>query len=178
VSAEPIAKSVYLGQMEARNRALSLLLHGRGLESNMMISLNRIRRRSERWTDMLLGYVAAESDVNQYGHESSRVRQFAEDIREQRGLPNQQSAWVLLAESATEAFRTEVINQAANSDLNRDIATSLSRCFDIDIFEGTGIVAPLWETRLMHEADNVQSLVDQLLSPEELADIPSSESIR
>lgn len=163
-AAEPVVRSVFLGHMESRNRALNLLLHGRGLEAALMVPLNRLRRRAERWTDMLLGYIAAETDVNSFGYDQSRVREFATDIRDQRYRTTKGAAWALLLESALEAFGGEVCPEPANADLNRDIAQAVMASFGRELFDHTGLIRPMWESRIWNIADDAQSLVDQLLS--------------
>ncbi len=165
--AEPVARSVFLGHMEARNRALNLLLHGRGLEATMMVPLNRLRRRTERWTDMLLGYVAADTDVNSFGYDQARVREFGSDIRSERGATPKQTSWTLLLETAIEAFGNQLVSEPSNADLNRDIASAVMACFGADLFDQNTVINPMWESRILHLADDAQSLVEQLLSPEE-----------
>lgn len=166
-SAEPIARSVFLGHMEARNRSLGLLLHGRGLEASLMVPLNRLRRRTERWTDMLLGYIATRTDVNSFGYDQARVREFAMDIREEREATQGNHSWIMLLESAIDAFGNELVSQPANADLNRDIAEAIMGCFRPGFFDRSGMLQPMWESRIWHVADNAQALVDQLLSLDE-----------
>jgi len=172
LAAEPIARSVFLGHMEARNRALNQLLHGHGLPATLMVKLNRLRRRAERWTDMLLGYIATETDVNTFGYDQDRVLQFAEDIRdERRQSPN--ASWVLLLESAVEVFGNDCYKDPANPDLNRDIAAATTACFPIEFFAKTDLVQPMWEARIWQAAEQTQGLVDQLLSVEDLEEVAS-----
>lgn len=164
--AEPVARSVFLGHMEARNRALNLLLHGRGLEATMMVPLNRLRRRTERWTDMLLGYIAADTDVNSFGYDQNRVREFGNDIRSERGATNKNASWTMLLETALEAFGGQLMTEPANADLNRDIANAVMASFGDDLFSQNTLINPMWESRIIHLADDAQQLVEQLLSPE------------
>ncbi|PQO46497.1 hypothetical protein [Blastopirellula marina] len=163
-AAEPISRSVFLGHMEARNRALNLLLHGRGLEATMMVPLNRLRRRTERWTDMLLGYIAAETDVNSFGYDQTRVREFGNDIRGERNAMTRNSTWTMLLESAVDAFGNQLINEPANADLNRDIAGAVMSGFGADLFDQTNLINPMWEARISNLADDTESLVAELLS--------------
>ncbi|MBI1248443.1 hypothetical protein GC197_11475 [bacterium] len=165
--AEPVARSVFLGHMEARNRALNLLLHGRGLEATMMVPLNRLRRRCERWTDMLLGHIAAHTDVNSFGYDQERVSEFGSDIRQDRSASTREASWTLMLESAIEAFSTQLVNEPANADMNRDIASAVMSSFGPDWFEHNSLINPLWESRIMHLADDAEQLVEQLLTTAE-----------
>src|SRR5213076_1261354 len=53
---EPVARSVFTAHLDARRRVLSLIAEGRVLALGQIIELNRLRRRLERWTDMLLSH--------------------------------------------------------------------------------------------------------------------------
>ena len=50
--AEPIARSVLLGHLEARHRTLALLVSGLGIATEDAVAMNRLRHRAERWTDL------------------------------------------------------------------------------------------------------------------------------
>lgn len=161
--AQPIARSVYLGHMESRNRALGFVLNGRGLPAEKMVALNRLRRQTERWTDMLLGYIAADSDIDQFGHDRARIRDFAMDIRDERRHLGTTREWHILLNSAQDAFRHDLIEQPANADLNRKIATAVMACLGRGFFDTAGLIKSLWEARLAHAMEDTQTLVDQLL---------------
>ncbi|WP_144976998.1 hypothetical protein [Bremerella volcania] len=132
----------------------------------MMVPLNRLRRRTERWTDMLLGYIAADTDVNSFGYDQARVREFGNDIRSERGATNKSASWTMLLETALEAFGSQLIGEPANADLNRDIATSVMASFGDELFSQNTVINPMWESRIIHLADDTQQLIEQLLSPE------------
>lgn len=51
---EPVTQSIYATHLECRNRVLRLLLTGHGYWGDQAMTLNRLRRGSERWTDFLL----------------------------------------------------------------------------------------------------------------------------
>jgi len=56
--AEPVARSVLIGHVEARHRGLTLLAAGSCVPNADAIKLNNLRRRAERWTDVLVGRLA------------------------------------------------------------------------------------------------------------------------
>ncbi len=132
----------------------------------MMVPLNRLRRRTERWTDMLLGYIAADTDVNSFGYDQARVREFGNDIRGERGSTNKSASWTMLLETALEAFGSQLVSEPANADLNRDIANAVMASFGDELFDQNALINPMWESRIIHLADDTQQLVEQLLSPE------------
>ena len=64
--AEPAARSVLIGHMEARHRVLTLLVRGPGIDAEAVLRLNRLRRRAERWTDLLIGHLAGRYAVSEF----------------------------------------------------------------------------------------------------------------
>ena len=50
--AEPIARSVLQGHLEARHRALGLIASSAAIDAEDAVGLNRLRRCSERWCDL------------------------------------------------------------------------------------------------------------------------------
>ena len=61
---EIVVRSVYIGHMEMRQRVLQMLvggpgISGPGIDAVDAVAFNRIRRRAELWTDMLLAPLAS-----------------------------------------------------------------------------------------------------------------------
>ena len=73
-NAEPVARSVLLGHIEARHRVLTLLTRETNIEAKAIVKLNRLRRRSERWTDLLVGRLGGVRDLQRVrrGRETGR----------------------------------------------------------------------------------------------------------
>ncbi|PQO41389.1 hypothetical protein [Blastopirellula marina] len=165
-SAEATVRSVFIGHLEARNRALNLMVYGRGLDADLAVKLNRLRRRTERWTDMLLGYVAIATDVKNMGFDNDRVQEFTRDIREQARDGSHSAGWPLLLSSALDAFRTSTIDVPAHPHLNQQITSAIMACFGPELFDSTGVIRPLWELRISNYADDTQTMVEELLSLE------------
>ena len=162
----PIVKSVLISHLEARNRALHIMLHGQGFIVEEGVVLNRLRRQTERWTDMLLGYLGADQDVSDFAFDSERVRDFASDFRhEQASAPGGQ-AWQLALASLRTTFQSGLSGESPNADLNQRIACSILACFGSELFDSHGIFKSHWLLRLSQVADDTQVLVDDLLRME------------
>jgi hypothetical protein len=162
----PIAERILLGHAEARNRALTLLVHGPGISSHEALALDRLRRRTERWTDLLIGHVCDEHDVSEFAANPEVAREFAEDLRNHRGWSSENQAWQLVLASLRAAFRQGVAAVSPNSDLNRQIAAGVLACLPPELFDSTGLLRSLWMTRISHAADDAQGLIASMFPAE------------
>lgn len=150
--AEPLARSVLGGQLEARHRALSLLVHAGGVPIADALAINRLRRKAERWTDLLLGYLAPRLDFSDLAADPERWRDFALDWQEVADQPDV-PRWQLLHASLQDAFPVPQAPRSPNTDLNERIAASILACFPSEAFESTGLFHSLWMLRLRYATD-------------------------
>jgi len=167
--AEPIARSVLIGHMEARHRVLTLLVRGPGIDAEAAVKLNHLRRRTERWTDMLIGYLTGLHDVSEFAVDPDRAKEFAEDLQYRSDLKGGRHAWPLVLTSLRAAFRQGLGEISPNADLNAQIGAAILSCFQAELFDSTGMFRSLWLTRLCNATDDAQGLVDDLLALEQTA---------
>jgi len=158
-----VARSVYIGHMEMRHRVLKLLCEGTSLPWRDAVDLNRLRRRTELWTDMLLASLAAGADVREFAFEPDRLRQFADDLAprgavERDGCDASGFLEISVLAAAKSAFRL----QAPNEDLNRAVAAAVLQAFPAQLFDACGLFRSLWMLRLATVADDTQRLIDEL----------------
>jgi hypothetical protein len=164
--AEPIVRSVYLGHQEARNRALTLLVQGPGIQVQQALKLDQLRRRADRWCDMLVGYLANSYDVSEFAVDPARARDFSEDFHEQAGFPGGRQVWPLVQAALRGAFRGDLAAISPNADLNARIASGILACIPPEAFDSTGLLRSLWSMRLAEAASDVQGLIETLLGPD------------
>jgi hypothetical protein len=163
---EPIGRSVFIGHLEARRRVLMLLVGSPGIDAESAMRLNHLRRRTERWTDLLIGYLAGLGDFNEFAFEPERAADFAQDLKLQSTSPSQRQAWPLVVSSLRAAFRQGLAPISPNADLNTRIANAILACFPSDLFDSTGPFRSLWLLRLSNAANDAQGLIDDLLASE------------
>ncbi len=166
LDAEPIARSVMIGHLEARHRVLTLLVRGPGVDAEAAVRLNHLRRRTERWTDLLVGYLAELDPACQFAFEPQRARDFAGDLRFQSHCRGGRHAWPLVLSSLRAAFRQGLSTVSPNADLNARIATAILSCFPAEIFDSTGQFRSLWLLRLSNATADAQGMIAELLSVE------------
>jgi hypothetical protein len=161
--AEPIARSVLLGHLEARHRVLTLLLNTPGLEVKTAAKLNWLYDLSERWTDMLVGYLYGLGDLSEFAIDRDRARDFSRDLREESIHPGRRIVWPLILSSLRACFRQELTAESPNADVNLRIGAGIIACFPSDLFDSTGQFQSLWLVRLNHSASDAQNLLGELL---------------
>lgn len=163
---EPIARSVLIAQIEARHRVLSALVQPGQCGPEVALRLDHLRRRAERWTDLLIGYLCCSAgDVASSAVDPQRAADFAADFRQQRGRESRQ-AWGLLRSSLRASLRTLLTPEAANPDLNAAVAAAILAAFPPEVFDSTGRFRSLWLVRLSNAARDAQGLLDELIGPE------------
>jgi hypothetical protein len=162
---EPLVRSVFIGHQEVRHRVLTLLAHGPGIDVEQAMQLDQLRRRSERWCDMLVGYLLEFGDVSEFAVDTARARDFAADLHDQSQLAGGRHAWSLVQVSLRAAFRHDLAPVSPNADLNAQIAAGVLACFPEAAFDSTGILRTLWAARLAEAADDAQGLIEALLGP-------------
>ncbi len=83
-----IATNAVSGLMQIRNRMLSTLLSQSTPSASWAADLDRLRRRCERWTDLLIGNLCGCDDYFQFAFDPDRARDFAEEARESDPSPH------------------------------------------------------------------------------------------
>ncbi len=161
--AEPVVRSIYVGHMELRNRALSALVELPGIDPKQALRINRLRRRCEGWLDLLLGHLHHHGDVRQFAVDPQRVQQHAEDLAFERSTPDGHHAWPLLLTSLRVAFPQRLGNHSGNNSLNARIANSILACFPSEVFDSTGLFKSLWLVRMTNTTQDAQGMIDHLL---------------
>lgn len=163
----PICRSIFIGHLEARNRALQLLVNHNFTALEEAVALNRLRRRCERWTDLLLSRVAGVVDVKDIAFDMERVADFQRELGAGSAAPNSTFAWQLVLGSIRASFASGLSNESPCSDLNAKIAASILACFSNDLFDSTGQLKSSWLHRLERISDDTQGMIDDLMQAEQ-----------
>ncbi len=124
--------------------------------------MNALRRRIERWTDLLLGQSPHGEPASDFGYDRNRVRDFFSEQRAALGPEYLSRQKVLMASFGADLLR-DIVPYAANPDLNRDIASGILACYPCDRFDSSGCPK---STRLMwmeKSHNDAQCLIDELV---------------
>ena len=156
-----IGYSVYIGHLEARNRALRLILHHRGAGEASFDRIDALCRRMERWSDMLLSRLENLRIAKQFGFDSHRVGDFAAD-RHLESRQRRQQVENILQASLIAALSRDSSTCTANPDLNREIVAGILECFPEDRFDELGLPKGLVQLQLEQVPDEAESLLKQI----------------
>jgi hypothetical protein len=160
----PIACNIFAGHQEARHRVLALLADGRVIGLPEAVQLNHLRRRVERWTDMLLAHFSRSVDITQYAFEPERACDFAEDLDAEAASADRRFTCQLVLASLRASFAEGLAERSPNADLNSRIGSALLLAFREEIADSTGLVKSLWLDRLSQVASDTEVLIDELMS--------------
>ncbi len=162
--AEPLARSIYLGHQEARNRVLRWLVNGPHLSLRQLDSLNTLRRRMERWTDSLLAHLSPLVDISPWVFDHERAADFTQDLAD--NPVNSQHCVGIVRNSLREAVLADAQPHSPNGDLNQQIASIIVACLPASYVAASDLPLALWLERLGSVADETQQLLDELYSLE------------
>ena len=164
---ESIVRSVLVGHMEAHNRVLHLLVKGQGFAANEARRLNRLRRQTERWTDLMLGYLACDHNVDDFAFDPELVHEFAADLNYERRSVANEPAWKLTLASLRTTYCGNLVADSPHGDLNTRIAASILACFQSDLFDSMGTLKSHWVLRISQITEETEGLVEDLLGAEQ-----------
>ncbi len=160
---ESLARSIMIGHLEARHRVLMLLVRGPGIDAEGAVKLNHLRRRTERWTDVLVGHLARYGDVAEFAVDADRAVEFSRDLDFQSEQQAGRQAWPLLQASLRAAFQRGLAAVSPNEDLNAQIASAILSCFPAELFDSTGLFRSLWLLRMSNVTSDVQGMINTLV---------------
>jgi len=159
----PVARSVLGAHLEVRRRALRVLVGWPEPGGAEALHLNRLRRRTERWTDLLLGYLLGLDDVAEFAFDPQRARDFSEDLRYRNQWQTAGQVWPLVQGSLRKAFGPDLDRATPNADLNTAIAAGVLSCFPPEFCEPSSVFGSLWLLRMDHLADDTQQMIAEAL---------------
>ena len=155
-----LADSTFISHIEARNRAVRLLLAGQGSNEAVFDRFNALRRKMERWTDLFLSQIPNLEIARRFAFDQNRVADFFSEKPEQQDQASLRRQQVLMA--SFKAEMTGLAEFAANPAFNRQIASGILACFPSDRFDSTGLPKSARMLWLEKAQDDTQALVNEL----------------
>jgi hypothetical protein len=160
--ASSLAKSIYVGHLESRLRALQLIKAAAEIGIPYVAEIDLQRRSAERWTDILLSKMSQFPEVEQFALDASRLQKTAAELSSTSSNEGSERRWAVLLASMKSGMRRS--NSAtSNSDLNHSIAVGILSCLPPDTTLGIQFPAEVWVARLTHLADDANDFIDEAL---------------
>ena len=160
---EPIARNIYSGHLEIRRRLLGLMTEGRTLSGREVEALDQLRRRVERWGDMLLAHLADTVRIEEFAFDAQRARDFADDLDRRAAHDERDFTTQLMFSSLRASFSTGLSDRAPNSDLSRKIGSAVLACFRDELAFSSGLTPALWLERITRTTSETEDWIDELL---------------
>lgn len=141
---DPVARSVFIANLEARRRALRLLLFSRRLPNTTSTRTNTLRRDCESWTDLLLARFTPRHIALHFCFERSRVRRLAQEHRKENSVRRSVERYDTELFGLRYVLATRDHLPAICGDLNREIGVGMLSCLPANSFDGCGVARPGW----------------------------------
>lgn len=143
--AGPIARSVLLQHESVRRRALQLMLESPGFSAEEFSRLDRLRRRLERWNDVLVGHLVRRYGLSEFAFDPERALEFGdEQLADSWGTGDLQ-VWDLYLVCLRSVLPEAPLPGGRLADLRNEIAQTMLAAFPHEAFLECG---PLKSVRL------------------------------
>ncbi len=156
-----VAYSIHIGHVEAKNRAIRLLLNDPAVNPKTFDRLNCLRRKVERWTDLLLAQSPDYDAAVRFAFQPNRVKDFREENRDS-SHGAERTRQMLYVASMSEDFNRVAVKFAANPEINRRIAAGVLACFPADRFDSFGVPKSLHLIWMEKTTDETLLLMNDL----------------
>lgn len=143
--AEPVARDVLLLHLDARQKVLRLLVDGPFVTLEQTARLDRLRRRIERWTDLLLGHILRKHPLGDFAFNFERALDFGEEQLQDRRGSQIQTIWELYLLCLRTSFPAEPLPEGFSGALRLEIMRAVLACFPPGMFFDEG---PIKSTRI------------------------------
>ena len=155
---EPIARNVLAVHQECRASVLRVLLHSTTLPAGQLAELDRLRRRVERWVDVLIGPLVAHygNELSDFVFDPRRARDFAEEQSQARFQSTSRPRWSFLLAGLRSAFPSNP-STISLSDPSMPILRSILALFPDNAFQSVGPIQSLCQSRISHSSEQAES---------------------
>lgn len=163
----PLAHNVLNSHIEARHRCLHLIVFGSGLDVELAVRLNRMRRVLEMYSDQLIAYMRPVENLEAYCFDPEMTAAAQLTLRS-----NTSSSWRILGSLASarwldRSLQNEVEPKTASGRLNHRLSQIVLELLPNSLFDGLGIPQSresAWLSCLSRESDGVDPETQRNLS--------------
>ena len=165
-AAAATGRSVYLGHQEIRLRILKWMVEGSLAESPPVEALNLLRRRCERWTDLLLGRIALAADASAFAFYRKRLAEYHQDFQSEQRAGTLDTSWPTLLTSLASTLQSSLDQRPVCGEANAEIATAVLACLGSNSIDEWGTLRWAWLHRVERITTDAHRLIAELLDME------------
>lgn len=169
----PVGRNVLYGHIDARRRAMQLLLPATEQNPWSAADLQSLFSQCGRWNDLLLGHQLVHSPVVEFAFDADRAQEFSFDVDQFAVDPvtDEMTATFLRSSLRMALVRSDESNnnsQPFSEESNEQIAGAIIGCFGPGLFDSFGLLKSTWQQRMESVADDTLSMIDQFIKDESL----------
>ena len=136
---DPIARSVFISSLEARRRALRLILFAKGLDGVTTTTVNALRMNCEIWTDHLLADLSSLQLSKQYCFDRRRLEKAFFARKSQATLRAKATRREARIVALRYMLSSRMTKPVVCGELNSEIAAVILSCLPSAAFDGSGV---------------------------------------
>ncbi|MDA0281870.1 MAG: hypothetical protein O3B13_07230 [Planctomycetota bacterium] len=159
----PIARNTLKSHTEARNRAMSLMVDGLHVPVSQMSRVDCLRRKAERWSDLLIGHLVLNYQLDEFAFESTRSVEFGQSQMREVIKATDEPVWEFVLAGVRLAFSSTDDVELPSDVWNRGVLRSVLGSFPADSFDGTGTFKSIRRVRIERGQPDSDRVVDALL---------------
>lgn len=149
LSAERAARTVLARHDQAQQQILRMMVDGPYLTLERVVALDRVRRKIERWSDLLVGHIVRRYGVTDFTYDVDRALDFGEEqMRHGRGV-RQDQIWDMYFLCLRSAFPESVLPGGVQGERRDEILKSILNCLPESLFLTDGMMASVALSRLL-----------------------------
>jgi hypothetical protein len=157
----PIGRNIFDGHLDARRRALALVASPAHRGTHHAKAIVALHRQCDRWTDLLLAYLAPLANVGQFAASPARVQDFAYDARHHLQSATSGDVTVTMIHAGMNSSLKRLSpDRSPNTDLNLELAAAVLSCFPPATFDSFGLLKSTWLERLQKSPNETAAMID------------------
>jgi len=145
--AAPIARHTVTSHIDVRHRAMSLMVSGPQVSLGELARVDRVRRKAERWSDILIGQFVTRHGLEELAFDVDRSTEFAESQVREILKATDEPVWEFVLAGIRIAFATLGTVSAPSSKSHAAILSAVMGCFPADMFDCMGLSRPVFHVR-------------------------------
>lgn len=161
--ASPIARHTLSGHNEARNRALTLMVKGMDVPLGSLSQVDRLRRKAERWSDLLCGHLILNFQLEEFAFEPDRAVEFGQSQMREILRASDEPVWEFVLMGIRLAFKKMPDETPPSDAWNRGIIRNVLGSFPSDCFDDFGQFKGLRRSRVERSSERSDRFADALL---------------